>query len=146
MKSIAKHLAVAAGMALMGGCATTATDSGQSADAAATSSDAVTLVAEPACFNARTVRNFNALSDRHVYVEGRRDEHYLLTMFNVCFGLRSAFGIALSNDFSRVCSNTGETIYYRDFGRMEACRVRDVEAVASRDAAREIMELRRASR
>lgn len=103
------------------------------------------LRAEPACFNARTATNFSALSNRHVYLEGRRDEHYLLTMFNYCSGLRSAFGIALSNDLSRVCSNTSATIYYRDFGRLEACRVRDVESVASREAAREIVELRRAT-
>ena len=145
MTGITKHLAVAAGMALMAGCATTA-DTDPIPAAAGATGDAGMPVAEPACFNVRTASNFNALSNRHVYVEGRRDEHYLLTMFNVCFGLRNAFGIALSNDFSRVCSNTGATIYYRDFGRMEACRVGDVEAVASREAAREIVELRRANR
>ncbi len=102
-------------------------------------------VAERACFNARTATNFSALSNRHVYVQGRQNEHYLLTMFGTCFGLRNAFGIALSSDLTRVCSNTSATIYYRDFGRLEACRVNDVESVASREAAREIVELRRAS-
>lgn len=145
MKGITKHLTVAAAMTLMTGCATTA-DTRPTSAAAGTAGDGGMPIAEPACFNARTASNFAALGDRYVYVQGRRDEHYLLTMFNVCFGLRSASGIALSNDFSRVCSNTSATIYYRDFGRMEACRVRDVEAVASREAAREIVELRRASR
>ena len=143
MKTVLHALAGIIVVSFIAGCAAT----GESASTAAgTSSSPEMLRAEQACFMARTATNFSALSSRHVYVEARRDEHYLLTMFNICPGLRSAFGIALSNDLSRVCSNTNATIYYRDFGRLEACRVRDVESVASRDAAREIVQLRQASR
>ena len=132
-------------IALLSGCATTTT--AESASSATSASGGAGMpVAEQACFNARTATNFSALSRRHVYVQGRRNEHYLLTMFNVCFGLRNASGIAIENTLSRVCSNTGATIYYRDFGRLEACRVSEVESVASRQAAQEIVELREASR
>ena len=99
-------------------------------------------VAEEACFNVRSVRNFDAITDRYVYVEGRSDEHYLSTMWAQCFGLRSALGIAISNDFSRVCSNRSARITYRDFGRLQACTVRTVESVESKSAAEEIVELR----
>jgi len=99
-------------------------------------------VAEAACFNVRNVRNFTAISDRYVHVEGRRDEHYLLTMWTGCIGLRGALGIAISNDFNRVCSNSSATIAYREFGRLETCRIRTVESVDDKDAAEEIVELR----
>ena len=99
-------------------------------------------VAQEACFNVRDVRNFDAISDRYVYVEGRRDAHYLLTMWTGCFGLRGALGIAISNDFNRVCSNSSATIAYREFGGLETCRIREVESVDDKDAAEEIVELR----
>jgi len=102
-------------------------------------------VAEAACFNVRDVRNFDAIRDRYVYVEGRRGEHYLLTMFTQCFGLRSALGIAISNDFNRVCSNSSATITYREFGQLESCRIRAVESVEDKAAAEQIVELRRRS-
>ena len=100
-------------------------------------------VAEDACFNVRDIRNFDAVDDRHLIVEGRRDEFFLLTMFGTCFSLRNANGIAISNDFSRVCSNSSARIVYRDFGRMQSCRIRTVESVDSEAAAEQIIELRR---
>jgi hypothetical protein len=145
MKTSVYALAGIAAISFFAGCATT-TDADSTSMPTGSSGDTEMLRAEPACFNARAATNFSALSNTHVYVQGRQDQHYLLTMFNGCFGLRSASGIALSSDLSRICSNTSATIYYRDFGRLEACRVRDVESVAGRDAAREIVQLRRASR
>ncbi len=98
--------------------------------------------AEEACFNVRAVRSFDAITDMYIYVRARRDEHYLLTMFSGCFGLRGALGIGISNVFSRVCSNDNATIVYRDFGRRETCRIRRVESVSSKEAAEELVELR----
>lgn len=100
-------------------------------------------VAEEVCFMAREVRDFDAFDDRYVFVDGRRDAAYLLTLFAGCFGLRNANRIAISSDFSRVCSNSAATILYRDFGRMQACRIRSVESVDDKAAAEQIVERRK---
>ena len=97
---------------------------------------------EEACFNVRTVRDFDGLDDQYIYVEARGDDHFLLTMDLGCIGLRNALGIAISNDVSRVCSNSFATITYRQFGRLETCRVREVEAVEDKAAAQTLAEFR----
>jgi hypothetical protein len=100
--------------------------------------------AEAACFNARTVRNFDGLDDEHVYVEGPNDEHYLLTMSQRCLGLRTAESIVISNPSSRICSNSlAELTYVGTGGRAETCWITRVEQVESRAGAAELAELRR---
>ena len=56
--------------------------------------------AEEACFNVREARNFSALDDRFVYLEGARDEHFVLTVFRGCLGLEDSNQIAISNELS----------------------------------------------
>jgi Family of unknown function (DUF6491) len=103
--------------------------------------------AEEACFNVREVRNFTALDDRFVYIEGARDEHYLLTMAGVCIGLEDSFQIAISNELSRVCSIDFGKITYRGLGgRAETCSIREVEAVEDRAAAEQLVESRKRGR
>lgn len=100
--------------------------------------------AEEACFNVRGVRSFSALDDRYVYIEGRRDEHFLLTMVTGCFGLENSFQIAVSNQLSRVCSTDFGKITYRGLsGRAETCSIRRVEAVEDRTAAEQLVEIRK---
>jgi len=98
---------------------------------------------EPACFNVRDIDNFDALDDSFVYISGRRNQHYLLTMQRSCFGLRSARGIAISNHINRVCSNTFGEITYRDINTVAKCGIRQIEAVADKDAARALVERRK---
>ena len=100
--------------------------------------------AEPACFNVRAVRDFSGLSNQYIYVEEAGDNHFLLTMELGCFGLRNAIGIAISNRMSRVCSNDFARVTYRDFGRLQQCRILEVEKVQSKEAAKELVELRSA--
>ena len=99
--------------------------------------------AEPACFNVRAIRNFSALNDEYIYVQGRRDQHFLLTMERSCFGVRNAQDIAISNIVSRVCSNSLAEVTYRRFGNaLETCWILAVEAVEDRAAATAIVEIR----
>ena len=99
--------------------------------------------AEPGCFSARRVRNFSPFSDVNLYVDGGGGNHFLLTMDRNCFGLRNAQGIAIQNQMDRVCSNSQARITFRGVGRsVESCRVRTVEAVEDRDAARALAEIR----
>jgi hypothetical protein len=97
---------------------------------------------EEACFNVRQARSFDALADEFVYVDGGGDDHFLLTMFRGCIGLRDSLRIAISNDFSRVCSNSFATITYRGLGELETCRIRRVEAVEDKAAAEALVESR----
>ncbi len=99
---------------------------------------------EPGCFSVRGIRNFSPLSDEALYVDGGRGNHFLLTMDRSCFGLRNAQGIAIDNHMDRVCSNSQARVTYRGVGRsVESCRIRTVEAVEDRAAARTIAEARR---
>jgi len=98
---------------------------------------------EPGCFSARRVRNFSPLSDEALYVDGGGGNHFLLTMFRLCSGLRNAQAIAIDTPVDRVCSNSQASITYRGVGgRRDSCGVRTVESVEDRDAARTIAERR----
>ncbi len=100
--------------------------------------------AEPGCFSVRRVRDFSPLSDKALYVDGGGSNHFLLTMNPGCFGLRNADGIVIDNHTDRVCSNSQARVTYRGIGRsLESCRIRTVEAVEDRAAARTIAEARR---
>jgi hypothetical protein len=97
--------------------------------------------AEEACFNVRKVDSFSALHARFVYVRLLGDEHYLLTLDRVYTGLPYVTGgISISQEFTRVCSDTGARITFTDSGRMVYCRIVRVEAVASKKAAQELVE------
>jgi hypothetical protein len=99
-------------------------------------------VAQEACFNVRDVLSFDALHDKYVYVRCRRGRHYLLTMENICLGLRNSLAIAVSNDFNRVCSQDRATIRYEGLGRTSRCLILWVEKVEDREAARALVERR----
>jgi hypothetical protein len=90
----------------------------------------------------REVQSYDAFDDRHVAIETIRDESYLLTLDNVCFGLDTAIRIAISNDFNRVCSDDLAVITYRDFNRLDTCRILNVERVADHEAALELWRSR----
>ena len=98
---------------------------------------------EEACFFVRDARNFSALDDEYVYIEGRRNEHFLLTMWPGCIGLEGALNIALSNELNRVCSIDSATVTYRGLGQLQSCRVRRIEAVEDRAAAEALAEFRK---
>jgi len=95
-----------------------------------------------ACFNVRDVLSFDALHDKFVYVRCRRGRHFLLTMENICLGLRNSLAIAVSNDFNRVCSLDRAAITYQGLGRTARCLILRVEAVDDRAAAQKLVERR----
>ena len=102
---------------------------------------------ERVCVYTRDIDSFDALDDRHVYVEARRDQQYLFTLDGGCFGLRSANVIAISDTTSRICSNSFGRLTYREMGTgLRYCRIRDIEVVADKDAARTLVKARRAER
>ncbi len=96
--------------------------------------------AKEACFNVRKVDSFSPLHGRFVYVRLLGGEQYLLTLDALYIGLPYATGITIAGNFSRVCSETGATLTFRDSGRQVFSRIVRVEAVDSKEAARELVE------
>jgi hypothetical protein len=126
--------------AVVGGCASTP-------KAGTTTTPTVEPIAprpdlQLSCFNVRNVRRYSALHERYVYVRVRGDEHYLLSLERPCMGLPYATGIAISNDFSRVCSDTLAYITFRDGGRLDRCTVVRVELVADKAMAERVVKNR----
>lgn len=116
----------------------------------ATSSDEVAdrslAKAETACVNVRNISSFDAIDDQHLYVKAPgQPKHLLFTLDGTCFGVRSAQTIAVKDKFTRVCSDSFGEVIYRDPGRgLESCRIRDIEAVASKDDAKQLVADRKA--
>ena len=98
---------------------------------------------EDGCFYVREVRSFDALNNEFVFIEGRSDEMFLLTMFPNCIGLRDSFEIAIQSRMSRVCSNSSADIRYRGVDRrLERCQIVKVEKVDDKAAAEALAEAR----
>ena len=98
---------------------------------------------EAGCFSIRGVHNFSSLHDQYLYVEGRGNSHYILTMDRRCLGLRNAQEIAIENHRDRVCSNSQATVSYRGVGgRRDTCGIRTIEKLEDKNAARTLMEIR----
>jgi hypothetical protein len=119
----------------------TASGIGCSSTTPPSSSEAVNLAADT-CFNVRDVLSFEALHDKYVYVKCRRGKSYLLTMENICLGLRNSLAIAITNDFSRVCSQDRATITYEGLGRTWPCFILRVERVEDGEAAGALVDQR----
>lgn len=100
--------------------------------------------AEPRiCINRNSVRTFDAISDKYVYIGEGANRHYLLTMRNQCPGLKFAQAIGLRDTTSRICSDGFGEIVYRDSPgamRMNSCRIGKIERLESRDQAKARVE------
>lgn len=94
------------------------------------------------CINARLVRGFDVLSDKHLYVEERGKKYFLLTLRSRCFNLESAHAIAFTDSMNFVCSKGFGEVSYRDSlsGRFETCHIDTIEAVESKAHAEAIIE------
>jgi len=104
--------------------------------------------AERVCVNVRNITSFDAIDDQHITIKARgQQKHFLFTMHGGCFGLRSAYTIAVRDTLSRVCSNSFGELVYRDLGRgLKSCRIRTIEAVSSKDDAKGLVEDRKAAK
>ena len=121
---------------VLSGCASS---SGKIADMPLARADVV-------CVNVRNINSFDSIDDEHLYVKVQGEpRHLLFTMDNTCFGLDNALAIVVKDRYTRVCSDTFGEVIYRDLGRgLESCRILNIEAVASKDNAKQLAELRNA--
>ena len=94
--------------------------------------------------NSRTIRNFDAFTDEHIYVKEGGDKHYLFTMRGRRIGLKNSLAIAIKDTTSRVCSeNFGEVVYRDNRNRTTSCRIDTIEVVESKDDAKALVEQRK---
>jgi hypothetical protein len=99
---------------------------------------------ERVCVNSRSIRSFDGLSDKYVFIEERSKTYFLMTMRSQCNGLRSANGIMIQDTTSKVCSDGFAEIRYRDRGMgMRRCRIGKIESVESKDAAKALVAERK---
>ncbi len=98
---------------------------------------------EKVCVNKRNINSFDTIDDQHLYIKATGNRHYLFTMWNRCMGLRNAYGIGIKDTMSRVCSGGFGEVVYRDFGRLQSCKIGSIETVASRDDAKGLVEDRK---
>lgn len=100
------------------------------------------------CVNARFIRNFDAITDKHLFVEERSKKYYLITLRTRCFNLQSAHTIAFADSMNIVCSKGFGKILYRDSlsGELESCHIDTIEKVESKDAAETIVAERTAEK
>jgi hypothetical protein len=96
------------------------------------------------CVRIRTVRNWDALDDEHLWLEANGGRQYLMTLWARCPGIRFSQVIALSNAGGRICPNDFGSVLYDDGRQPMRCQVGNVEPVGSRGEAEAIIEERRA--
>jgi hypothetical protein len=90
------------------------------------------------CVSVRAIRSFDAFDDEHLYVREGGSGHYLFKMRIRCPGLRHAFGIAIKDITTRVCSDSFGEVVYRDRSggqRLQSCQIGEITKVDSKDAA-----------
>lgn len=114
---------------MVSGCATADSETGHSS--------------KENCFNIRQISSWSAIDRDHVYLKEGVNNHYLVTLFSSCPGLRSANAIALSNSMGRMCPNDFGRITFRDAGMRSSCRIDDIVKVDSKDAAVAVVEARK---
>jgi len=96
---------------------------------------------ERVCILTRNVEDFDALSNKYIVVEERRNKLFLLTMNRNCSGLRNAHTIGFKTTTARICSKrAGNEIVYSDMGTRRTCRIDTIEPVVSKDEARAIVD------
>ena len=104
--------------------------------------DEETIDEEPTeriCLSIRAIRSFDPFSNNHVYVKEGSSKHYLFTMRPGCHNLRNAYGIAIKDATSRVCSDGFGEIVYQDrmsSQRLMSCRIEKIEQAESKDDAK----------
>jgi len=122
-------LAVAA--AVLGGCARLAAEEGSKA--------------KRVCINRREINSISALDDQHAFVKLGASRYYLFTMDDRCRGLRLARTIALADATARVCGDGVSLLSFDDPAvGPTRCRIEQIESVANKGAALELIESRAA--
>jgi hypothetical protein len=124
-------LGLAGAAIILGGCASAPPERGS--------------MAEKGCINTREINTIRALDDGHVLVKLSATRYQLFTVDQPCNGLRLARTIAIADAARRVCGD-GTTLIAFDYPAvgLTRCRIRQIEPVADKAEALELIEERAA--
>lgn len=95
------------------------------------------------CVQIGTINGYSVIDDRHFVLRSGASNFFLVTTATRCSGLR--YGVELATSIrgnQRICQPFNEFVIPDDGWR---CRIAGIEAVDSEEAAREIVEERRAA-
>lgn len=113
------------------------------ASSGATADDPYAVDPTVECVRIRSVRNWSAIDDEHLWLEVSGSRQYLVSLWARCPGIRFAQVIALSNASSRICPNDFGSVLFDDGGTTMRCGIGNVELVGSRGEAEAIVDDRR---
>ncbi len=99
---------------------------------------------ERVCIKVSTINSFSVIDEQHVYVDATGKDAFLLTLENLCSGLKFARGIAIANAMSRVCGDgSGILVYDNSPTGKKRCRIVRIDRVADKVAAEALVADRR---
>lgn len=99
---------------------------------------------EDRCVQIGSISGYTVIDDRHFVLRSGANRYFLVTTATRCSGLRHGVQIATSiRGNQRICPPINEFVIPDDGWR---CRIATIEAVEGQEAAREIVEERRAER
>lgn len=108
----------------------------------AATTPATGTVAERTCVRVRDINDYDALGDRHVVLEARANDLYLLTLDPGCGDLAFARGIGLADPGSRICGDGTAWLSYDSGTGTRRCRIVSIERVETIEAARALIHAR----
>ena len=102
-------------------------------------------MADRGCVTTREINTIVALDDQHLFVKLSATRYHLFTVDQPCNGLRLARTIAIADAARRVCGD-GTTLISFEYPAVgpTRCRIRQIEPVASKVEALELIEERAA--
>ncbi len=99
--------------------------------------------AKRVCINRGAIDSIGALDDQHAFVKVGAARYYLFTTEKTCQGLKFARGFAIEASTSRVCGDGVSFLSFNDAAvGPTRCRIEQIDSVADRAAALELIESR----
>jgi hypothetical protein len=96
------------------------------------------------CIDRREINAITALDDEHVFLKLSAGRFYLVTVRKMCGGLRLARTIAIDSSGTRVCGD-GNSLLSFEYPAVgpTRCPIEQIESVADKGAALELIESRK---
>jgi hypothetical protein len=95
------------------------------------------------CVRVQQINSYEPIGDHHVVIKASASTRYLLTLDEICTGLKFARGIAISDASTRVCNDGFSFLTFQQPGHgARRCRIINLEEVESSEAAEALVKSR----
>ena len=95
------------------------------------------------CVRVQQINSYQPIGDHHVVIKASASKRYLLTLDEICTGLKFARGIAIAEASTRVCNDGFSFLTFQQPGHgTRRCRIINLEEVENSDAAEALVESR----